>query len=168
MSWFEFRARPGPRARGLHPLRVDDALTEEDLTDHSHGRNSKRSGWAGKGHCDQINSPRAVRDDRWHARCSLWAWAERTGTATLAVSRWADQTYIPNQTQRTRIAFSGRTRRCASQSELDVLPDCDFAACVKFQRKGTDRHRNSCCGYAVSVVSGQQHAFRRCWFARVG
>jgi prepilin-type processing-associated H-X9-DG protein len=36
MSWFEFRARPGPRARELHPLRVDDALTEEDLTDHSH------------------------------------------------------------------------------------------------------------------------------------
>ena len=36
MSWIEFRARPGPRARGLHPLRVDDALTEEDLTDHSH------------------------------------------------------------------------------------------------------------------------------------
>src|ERR1700730_18380885 len=70
MSWYEFRARPGPRARGLHPLRVDDALTEEDLTDHSHGRNCKRSGWADKGHCAQVNSPRTVRYDRWHAHRS--------------------------------------------------------------------------------------------------
>jgi hypothetical protein len=49
MSWFELRARPDPRARGLHPLRVDDALTEEDLTVHSHGGNSNRSSWAGTG-----------------------------------------------------------------------------------------------------------------------
>ncbi len=48
MSWFKFRVRTGPRERGLHPLRVDDALTEEDLADHSHGGNFTRSGGAGK------------------------------------------------------------------------------------------------------------------------
>jgi hypothetical protein len=56
MGKFELRARPDPRARGFHPLRVEDALTEEDQTDHSHGGNSNRSVWAGTGHCVPMSS----------------------------------------------------------------------------------------------------------------